>query len=93
MAIFFEPSSMTGSAARMCVDRASKIHQAKASVDNRNRETDATADDCIDSLRGALAEVWSGEVRRHGRSISKKIRGATEGATGTDASGHNGRFG
>jgi hypothetical protein len=42
MALYSEPSSMTGSTGRMCVDRAPKL-SGRASVDSHNHQTDYSA--------------------------------------------------
>src|ERR1700676_1271354 len=35
----------------------------------------AEPSDCIDALRETIAEIWAGEVRRHGRGPAKKAGG------------------
>jgi hypothetical protein len=48
--------------------------------------------DCIDALREALAEVYSGEVRRIGRPSRVRSKGATEGATPMETGGNHGQL-
>lgn len=75
------PSVVTTAAKRLPAPKIEQPHAADALRPGtclrcgcRTGTAHATPNDCIDALRAALADVWSGEVRRIGRPSNRRAK-------------------